>query len=217
MYSSALRRSRGRPSRPSNVAEGRISCLLRYAERSANCRKLLSRESSPNGKSTIVPAMSAGSLLISSRLGAVRWSSQMTINPFAGQALPPALSSVAFASNLAQACLKTSPSRLALSATIRIGLMRKAELSFQPLSHRHGRSSSLVPIGVMDQQSAEDEMGAGSRFRTGVATLIHIEEMHAVSQGRFRSRAMSSNGGRFLGGLLGREVGVPLRGVLFIG
>ncbi len=67
---------------------------------------------------------------------------------------------------------------------VEFGLLRKAELIFQPLSHRHGRSSSLMPIAVMDQQSAEDEMGAGPWFNAGITTLIHVEEMHAVSQGR---------------------------------
>lgn len=70
------------------------------------------------------------------------------------------------------------------------GLLRKAELIFQTLSHRHGRLSSLVPIGVMDQQPAEDEVGARSRLRTGVATLIYLEEMHAASHSRHPRRAI---------------------------
>ena len=43
-----------------------------------------------------------------------------------------------------------------------------------------GGLSGVVPRGVMDQQAAEDEVRAGAWLRTGVATLIYVEEMHAA-------------------------------------
>ena len=42
------------------------------------------------------------------------------------------------------------------------GLLRKAELILQSLSHRLGGLSGVVPRGVMDQQAAEDEVRAGA-------------------------------------------------------
>lgn len=60
------------------------------------------------------------------------------------------------------------------------GLLRKSELILQSLSHRLGGLSGVVPRGVMDQQAAEDEVRTGTWLRTGVATLIYVEEMHAA-------------------------------------